>query len=167
MEKTKSSTKSKTPNTTPKRLVRSNTDKFVAGVCGGIANYFEIDSIIVRIVFLLITFSGGAGVLIYVILWVIMPEVGDEKLSNEEVAEKNSKQLEKKFEEVVENIDTKNGKNIAQAIFGILILFFGIYLLLNNFGLGHYLSVFWNLGRFWPVLVIFFGFYILFKKNEQ
>lgn len=166
MEKTKN--KSKTASApTQKRLIRSNSDKFLAGVCGGIANYFDIDPIIVRILFLLITFSGGAGLLIYVILWVIMPEPGDEKLSNEEAAKKNSEQLEKKFEEVVEQIDTKNGKNIAQAVFGILILLFGIYLLLNNFGLGHYLSIFWEFGKFWPVLIIFFGFYLLFKKNEQ
>ena len=59
--------------TTEKTLTRSSTDKQVGGVCGGLARYFGIDSTIVRLVFVLAVLSGLSP-LIYVILWVVMPE---------------------------------------------------------------------------------------------
>ena len=58
---------------TPKRLYRSNTDKMIAGVCGGLAQYLGVDPTIVRLVMLLLMFTGGAAVPIYLILWVITP----------------------------------------------------------------------------------------------
>ena len=59
---------------TPKRLYRSNTDKMIAGVAGGLANYLSVDPTIVRLVFLLLLFTGGAALPIYLILWVITPQ---------------------------------------------------------------------------------------------
>jgi phage shock protein C len=56
-----------------KKLARSTTDRMIAGVCGGLAKYFDLDPAIVRLVFLLFTLAGGAGPLIYLILWIIMP----------------------------------------------------------------------------------------------
>lgn len=56
-----------------KRLVRSTSDRVVAGVCGGLAQYLGIDAVLVRIGFILFSLSGGAGVLIYLILWLIIP----------------------------------------------------------------------------------------------
>ena len=56
---------------TPKHLFRSNTDKMIAGVCGGLAQYLAIDPTIVRLVFLLLFFLGGSAIPIYLIMWVI------------------------------------------------------------------------------------------------
>ncbi len=58
----------------PKRLVRSQTDKKIAGVCGGIAEYFNVDATLIRLLFVLATLLGGPGVIIYIVLWIIMPE---------------------------------------------------------------------------------------------
>lgn len=57
-----------------KKLVRSTTDKMIAGVCAGVANYFNIDVVLVRILFVLFALAGGPGVLAYIILWIVMPE---------------------------------------------------------------------------------------------
>lgn len=57
-----------------KRLMRSLSDKKVAGVCGGVGKYLGIDSTLVRIVMLLLAFLGGSGLLIYLIMWICMPE---------------------------------------------------------------------------------------------
>jgi len=46
----------------------------VAGVCAGLANYINIDPTIMRILFVLIAFAGGASVLVYLIMWIVMPE---------------------------------------------------------------------------------------------
>ena len=57
-----------------KKLYRSAYDKKIAGVCGGIAEYFNIDSTIVRLILVAFCLMGGAGVLLYIIAWIIMPE---------------------------------------------------------------------------------------------
>lgn len=57
-----------------KKLYRSQTDKKIAGVCGGVAEYFGIDSTLVRLGWVLFTFAGGSGILAYIIAWIIMPD---------------------------------------------------------------------------------------------
>lgn len=56
-----------------KRLYRSRTDKKIAGVCGGLGEYFGIDPVIVRIVFVVLIFMG-VGILLYLISWLIIPK---------------------------------------------------------------------------------------------
>ena len=54
-------------------LRRSTTDKMLGGVCGGLAEHTGIDSLIWRAAFVAVTLAGGAGVLVYLLLWVLMP----------------------------------------------------------------------------------------------
>src|SRR5688572_27603661 len=57
------------------RLYRDSSDKFIAGVCSGLASYLNVDPAIVRILFAIITFGGfGFGVLVYILLWIFLPE---------------------------------------------------------------------------------------------
>ena len=56
-----------------KRLTRSD-DKMIGGVCAGLAEYLDIDPTIVRIVWVLMVLFAGFGILLYVILWLIMPK---------------------------------------------------------------------------------------------
>jgi phage shock protein C len=58
-----------------KQLMRSE-DRMVAGVAGGLAEYFDIDPTIIRILFVLLALFGGGflGILIYIVLWIIMPD---------------------------------------------------------------------------------------------
>lgn len=58
----------------PKRLKRSISDKMLAGVCGGLADYFEIDATIIRLLFVLALLIGGTGILAYLIMWLIVPK---------------------------------------------------------------------------------------------
>ena len=58
---------------TQKRYYLSDTDKKIAGVCGGIAEYFDIDPLLVRVAFLILTFCIGGGLMIYIILWLLAP----------------------------------------------------------------------------------------------
>ena len=60
-----------------KKFYLSNTDKKIAGVCGGIAEYFEIDSLLVRVAFLLFIFGLGGGLMAYIILWLLAPRKND------------------------------------------------------------------------------------------
>ena len=56
-----------------KRLMRSSRDKKIGGVCAGLAEYFDLDPTIVRIVWLLAIFFAGTGFLIYIVLWIALP----------------------------------------------------------------------------------------------
>ena len=56
------------------RLYRSREKRVVAGVAGGLAEYMNIDPILVRIVFIIITFLNGIGVLLYLVMWIVIPE---------------------------------------------------------------------------------------------
>ncbi|MGB5844905.1 MAG: PspC domain-containing protein [Anaerolineales bacterium] len=61
-----------------KKLYRSRNESWLVGVCGGIAEYFDIDSTVIRVLFVLGAFILGGGLWIYLILWIIMPLNPDE-----------------------------------------------------------------------------------------
>jgi phage shock protein PspC (stress-responsive transcriptional regulator) len=57
-----------------KRLYRSQTDRKFAGVAGGLAEYFVMDPLLIRLAFVILTLAGGGGFLIYLVLWIVTPE---------------------------------------------------------------------------------------------
>ena len=59
---------------TEKRLYKSESNKVISGVCGGLGEYFGIDPVIFRIIAVLLIFAHGAGLLIYLIAWLCMPK---------------------------------------------------------------------------------------------
>ena len=66
--------RSATASLREKRLYRQPKDKMIGGVCGGIAEYFEIDPVIVRVLFVIALFLGTMGFWLYIILWIIVPK---------------------------------------------------------------------------------------------
>lgn len=56
-----------------KRLQRSRTEKVLGGVCGGLAEYFNVDPTLVRVLWIVMTLIVGVGILLYIILWFVMP----------------------------------------------------------------------------------------------
>ena len=74
-----------------KKLYRSDTDKIIWGVCGGIGEYFQIDSVIIRILFILMFLAGGVGLLLYIVLAIVMPKSPKKDEITEEKKEKNNK----------------------------------------------------------------------------
>ena len=93
-----------------KTLYRTEKDKMIGGVCGGLGRYFDLDPTLVRLIFAAIFFGYGSGLLIYIFLWIIMPseEMLDER---KRWAEKNNASGEVEVvatpEEVVENGEEK------------------------------------------------------------
>ncbi len=58
-----------------KRLYRSKKNRIIAGVCGGIGEYFDIDPVLIRLLWVLFAFAGmGFGILVYIAAWIIIPE---------------------------------------------------------------------------------------------
>jgi len=60
-----------------KKLYKSETDKMIAGVCGGIAEYLNIDATLVRLGFVILSIIGGSGILAYIAAAVIIPRSGE------------------------------------------------------------------------------------------
>ena len=112
-----------------RRMHRSSTERVVAGVCGGIAEYFSVDPSLVRIAFVVGTLWGGLGVLLYIVLWVILPV--DYEAATYAVS--------------------STGRSHALA--GTVLIVLGALLLTSNMGWAPWLT--WNV--FWPVMLIVIG----------
>lgn len=57
-----------------KKLYRRRGDRMLAGVCGGLADYFGVDVTLIRVVFVVLAVMGGAGLVIYLAMWLLVPE---------------------------------------------------------------------------------------------
>jgi phage shock protein C len=58
----------------PRKLYRSQTQRMLAGVCGGLAEYFNIDATVLRVLFLILAVFGGSGIVIYLVMWIVVPD---------------------------------------------------------------------------------------------
>jgi phage shock protein C len=57
-----------------RKLYRSKTNRQLAGVCGGLAQYFNLDATLVRVLFILLAVLGGSGLVLYLAMWIIVPK---------------------------------------------------------------------------------------------
>lgn len=130
-----------------KKLYRSEKDKVIFGVCGGLGEYFAIDSLIVRLIFLALFFGGGAGLIIYLIFALLVPSENDGPKVVQTVGE------EKKSVSKLKNKDWT-------LILGSILFIVGLSALLSNFWPFRFI---W--GNFWPLLLILAGLMIIFKKK--
>ena len=136
------------------RLTRSETDKMIAGVCGGLAEYLSLDPVWVRLLFVLLLFASGIGAPIYFVLWVIMPR--------EEIAgEPGSTVLQDNFEDLSQTVSSKVDRLSRPGTIGTLLILFGVYFLLSQFGWLNWLS-----GVFWPIVIIGVGAFMLMRREE-
>ena len=66
-------------NNDRRRLERNTDDKMIAGVASGVADFFDLDTSIVRIVWALSVLLGGFGAVVYIVMWIVLPESGQER----------------------------------------------------------------------------------------
>src|SRR3712207_5881963 len=89
---------------TTRRLTRSNTDRIIAGVCGGIANYLNIDPTLVRLAFVLLVLFGGVSPLIYLVLWAVLPNENTTATSFEQQIRSNVAEIEQCTTEIARQV---------------------------------------------------------------
>jgi phage shock protein C len=58
----------------PRKLYRSQSQRMLAGVCGGLAEYFNIDATVMRVLFLILAVFGGWGLVLYLVMWIVVPD---------------------------------------------------------------------------------------------
>ena len=152
-----------------RRLYRSKKDRMISGVCGGLAEYFSVDSTLVRLVFLLLLIFGGSGFIIYFIMAIVVPEEGSTARTPEEVVHANAQELADKARGFGRNLDSGAGVPSDAArtgqqgalIFGLILILLGGLFLMQNF-----LRI--NFSQFWPVILIVIGIAMLvpqFRKS--
>ena len=114
-----------------KKLYKSSNDKVLAGVCGGIAEYFVVDSVIIRLLWVVFTLMGGAGLIAYIIAAIIIPGKNIEKTVRE-----NDGTYSEIYEDGAEaqnrNQETSHNGN-GGLILGVLLIFFGAFIFLRVF----------------------------------
>lgn len=129
-----------------KRINRLESDRLIAGVCGGFAQYFVVDTTIVRLVLVAFTLFGGAGLLAYVVAWIMIPD-------------EHETQWNINLDAIKQN-----------PLWGILLIAMGIILF---FRYDHLLVLFW--GTFWysamnvilGITLIVSGIYLFYNRTSQ
>lgn len=138
-----------------KKIYRSRTDKVIGGVCGGLGKYFEIDPVLIRVIFVLLGFFHGSGLIIYLILLIVIPQE-PLQLEYENIETDNS---QKTSEENPIN-STSQAKDRTKQIFGIILLIVGSILLLQN------LIPLFDFEIILPIILILIGIYILYRAKN-
>jgi len=144
------------------RLARSESDKVIGGVCGGLGEFFNIDASLVRLIFVLITLFGGSGILLYLVLWLVIPPQSQKGDISKQSIKKGADEMKDKAERFAEDAKEFSKTQGSKRLFGIIILVLGVLFLLDNFQVFR----FFNFARFWPVILIILGYMILTRKNE-
>lgn len=132
----------------PKKLFRSCQDRVIAGVCAGLGKYFDIDPVLVRVIFVLLALAHGLGILLYLALTLLIPCEGGESLDKgAPAASKTERWL------------------TGRGVIGIILIAIGALLLLNLRFPGVWWWFSWN--YFWPLLMVLVGLWLVFSSGKK
>jgi phage shock protein C len=158
-----------------KRLYRSRENRVLAGVCGGIAEYFNVDPVWIRLVAVLMMFADGVGFLVYLIAWILIPKNPYQAdPEHDDKARRTGKNMRHTMARVSDRIEKKAGRleekfaaaeaekrgSSGKFLFGCLIVLFGAGLLLKN------LVSWFKFGYIWPIAVIAVGIFLLTRRSK-
>jgi phage shock protein PspC (stress-responsive transcriptional regulator) len=150
-----------------KKLYRSNKDKMLGGIAGGLAEYFAIDPTLVRIIFVVSLFAGGAGVLAYIILWIVVPEepfvfatphAQTESKAGEESGSVSDETVRPDQQQYYQAMAEQKHKR--SSILGIILVVVGLLFLLDNF------IPRIHFGDFWPLVLVAIGVGLLLNARK-
>jgi len=135
------------------KLYRSQTNKVFAGVCGGLAEYFDVDPVVIRILFVLMILFGGTGIVLYIAAIFIVPK--KPFFLNDTQTQPQTVSVQPKNESV-------------RNWFGIALVIVGIMLLLANMEIFHFFNFLEDTFEYiFPVLLIILGMAIIYYRQTQ
>lgn len=140
-----------------KPLCRSHSDRMLGGVCGGLANSFNIDVVWIRLFFILLTLGDGIGLMFYVILWIVLPD--EEHAGMRFKTSEFSQRIEEMGREVNEAASHPHPNTIKFIGFGLVII--GLFYLLKALNLPWLQWI--NHELLFPVLLITGGAVLLYR----
>lgn len=149
-----------------KKLYRSRTSSMIGGVCGGLAEYLEVDPTIVRLGFVLLGLYSGIGIAAYLILWIIVPYPDTGETSTSEIIREGAEEIRDRAQEVAESISPAVRQSqgpAANVVIGILLVGLGVVFLART------LNISWlrwlNAGTLMPIILIIVGVLLLRGQN--
>ncbi len=134
-----------------KKLERNVNNKVIGGVCSGLADYFEIDTAIMRVLFAFLLLIGGLGLLIYLILWIALPARRDDSTYNQAYDSTTGEP---------ENQVTSHSHQ-GNLIAGLFLVLLGGLFLLGN------LIPRFNWHTYWPVVLIVLGLVLIIPFSSK
>ena len=147
--------------TKSKRLYRSKTDSMLAGVAGGMAEYFDIDPTLVRAAWVvLIVASAGAALIAYIVLAIIMPKQEAAFGQPSQSADENAEDSPEDAAEVVPHSRDDERWTTRQKLLGIGLVALGGIFLLSNLGFFSW----WRWDVLWPLILIGIGAALIFGR---
>lgn len=135
-----------------KKIYLSERDKKIAGVCGGIAEYFDLDSTIVRLGWVLFALFGGVGIPAYIVAAIVMPKRAYFSNSSQE---NTTEYVERRKHEGSEETNDKN-----RLLLGLILIALGVTFFTKNFFPGfpwHWIQFRYLFRNFWPAILIVLG----------
>jgi len=145
------------------KLYRSQTDQMIAGVCGGLGAYLGIDAGLVRLFFVLLTIGGGAGVLIYFLLWILIPYPEQGQAASAETIRASTEEMAARAGTLGDDVRTSMRNNPqASLIVGVALVLLGLVFLGQNF------QIVWlrwlSADVLWPLLLIAAGGALIWRR---
>lgn len=149
-----------------KRIYRSRTDRIIAGVAGGLGAYFDVDPVIIRILFAVSIFAGGFGLFAYIICWIVMPEQpivlpnmgeGQPSVAGEGGAEAGQAPS---GEAQTPTTEPSSPQSRTRLVFGVVLIVLGGIFLLDN------LISWFDFGELWPIILIAIGVAMLMRMKK-
>ena len=141
-----------------RRIYRSKENRILAGVCGGIGDYFDVDPTLVRIIFVLLAIWGGIGILLYIICFIVIPESNSMKEENFDETDHKKKTVDE--EDDYQYSSHHHGKSFKYMV-GTIVILIGLYFLLVNF------LPWLSFQFFWPAILILVGLLLLFNGAKN
>jgi phage shock protein C len=147
------------------RLERSRTNRVISGVCGGIAEYLDIDATFVRVVMVILAFPFGVGILIYFVLLFLMPNPGEATpfvrpaATDQTTAMDPANPVLPVAPRVVDPMVMERRRNGI----GLVLVAVGVVFLLGNVGAFRFV----DLRYVWPLVLIALGVYLVAQRTRQ
>jgi phage shock protein C len=147
-----------------KRLYKDEHNKMIGGVCSGLAQYFDMDVTVVRLLFAFAFFIMGVGFIPYIVLWIVLPK----KPFNPFVSPSDPLTVNY-IVPPVNPVDAPFGAippkkaNNGSLVVGVILILLGSIFLLHEFNMFY----FWELHRFWPVLIVVIGLALIVKGQQK
>ncbi len=137
-----------------RKFYRSKQDRVIGGVAGGLAEYFDVDPVIVRVVFVLAALGWGVSILAYIVLWIITPE------SPEPYKVKSQDDIDVEADYVAKvHADRERRSTHLKIILAVILIIIGSTWFLGN------IFDFIRFAHIWPLILIVLGILILFKSS--